>query len=126
MTEKGEQRVDSLAGLLALLPAGKAKVTVKGHPVISVDADAKTLEVETQGLREAGLRLSELVELGTGTSSLLRGSSRVTGALSKSGWKVTLFAEGEKMIVMGSGVSRLTGRISVNPLKLRKLLKALQ
>jgi hypothetical protein len=126
MTEKGEQRVDSLAGVLALLPAGKVKVTVKGHPMISVDADAKTLEVETQGLREAGLRLSELVELGTGTSSLLRGTSRVTGALSKAGWKVTLFAEGERMIVMGSGVSRLTGRISVNPLKLRKLLKALQ
>jgi hypothetical protein len=126
MTEKAEQKVDSLVGLLALLPGGKAKVTVKGLPVISVDADAKTLEVETKGLREAGLRLSDLVEVSTGTSSLLRGSSKVTGALSKSGWKVTLFADGEKMLVMGSGVSRLTGRISVNPLKLRKLLKALQ
>jgi hypothetical protein len=126
MTEKADRKVDSLVGLLALLPAGKAKVTVKGLPVISVDADAKTLEVETEGLKEAGLRLSDLVEMGTGTPSLVRGSGKITGALSKSGWKVTLFADGEKMLVMGSGVSRLTGRIRVNPLKLRKLLKALQ
>jgi len=126
MTEKGEEKVDSLVGLLALLPSGKAKITVKGIPLVSVDADAKTMEVETEGLREAGLRLSNLVEISTGTSSLLRGSRKVTGALSQSGWKVTLFADGEKMVVMGSGVSRLTGHVSVNPLKLRKLLKALQ
>jgi len=126
MTEKREEKVAPFLRVLTLLPAGKVKVTVDGTPLISVDADAKTLDVETDGLKEAGLRLSDLVEMGTGTSSMLRGSGRVSGALSQSGWKVTFRSDGEKMLVMGSGVSRLTGRISVNPLKLRKLLRALK
>lgn len=126
MTDDRDEKIDSLLRLLTLLPAGKAQVTVEGIPLVTVDADIKTLDVETEGLREAGLRLSDLLEIGTGTSSPLRGSRMVSGALSQSGWKVTLCSNGEKMLAMGSGVSRLTGHISVNPLKLRKLLKALK
>ena len=125
MTEKGEKAA-SLLQLLALLPSGKAEITVEGLRLASVDADAKTLEVEIGGLKEAGVRLSDLLKAESGTSSMLRGPGKITGTLSQLGWKVTLRADGEKMLAMGSGVSRLTGRISVNPLKLRKLRKALE
>lgn len=126
MTAKSEEGVTSLLHLLALLPSGRAQITVEGHPLVSVDADAKTVDVETDGLKEAGVRFSGLVREDRGMSNLLRESSKVTGVLFQLGWKVTLCAGGEKMLVMGRGVSRLTGHVSLNPLKLRKLLKVMK
>lgn len=126
-TAEREKSVVSLLDLLALVPAGKATVTVAGHPVLTVNADKKTLEVEAEGVGEVGLHLSDLVKLQEGTAtSMLKGSVHVTGALSRLGWKLTLYAEGEKILSLGKGVSRLTGRVSVNPLRLRKLMKALK
>jgi hypothetical protein len=121
-----EEKVTSLLGLLAFVPAGKAKVTVQGHPLISVDADSKTLEVEADGVGEAGLHLSDLVKVEEGTSSILQGSRQVTGALSHLGWKLVLYAGGDRILTMGSGTSMLTGHISVNPLRLKKLLEVLR
>jgi hypothetical protein len=119
-----EERLASLLDLLAFVPAGRATITVGGHPFLSINSDAKTLEVEADGAKEAGLRLSDLVKLEGGVASALEGSGHVAGALSRLGWKLTLFAGGDTLLTMGSGVSRLTGRISVNPLKLRQLLEA--
>jgi hypothetical protein len=121
-----EEKVSSLLGLLAFVPAGKATVTVQGHPMISIDADSKTVEVEADGVGEAGLHLSDLVKVEEGTSSMIQGSMHVTGALSHMGWKLVLFAGGERILTMGSGTSRLTGHISVNPLRLKKLLDVLR
>jgi hypothetical protein len=121
-----EEGFASLFELLALVPSGKATVTVAGRSLVTLDADAKTLDVEADGAAEAGLRLPDLVKLREGPLGMLEGSTRVAGALSRQGWKLTLYAEGDKVLSMGSGVSRLTGRISVNPLRLRKLLKALR
>jgi hypothetical protein len=126
LTTEREKTVASILDLLALVPAGKATVTVGGHPVLSVDADKKTLVVEADGVGEAGLHLSDLVKLQEGTANMLKGSIHVTGALSRLGWNLTLCAEGEKVLSMGKGAPRLTGRISLNPLGLRKLMKALK
>ena len=123
---KDEKRPESLLTLLALMPAGRATIKVSGRPFLSVDSDKKTLEVEADGAKEVGFRLSEFVRVLEGPVSLLEGSERAIGELSRLGWKMTLYAGGEKMLAMGSGVSRLTGRVRVNPLKLRKLLKALR
>jgi hypothetical protein len=84
------------------------------------------LEVEVDGVREAGLRLSDLIQLQEGSTKVLKGSRRVIEALSRLGWKLTLCSEGDRILTMGSGVSRLTGRIRVNPLKLKKLLETLK
>lgn len=115
----------SLLGLLVLVPAGKATVTVEGHPLLSVDADEKTLDVEADGLAEAGLHLSAF-GLGGNLVSELAGSMHYTGALSRAGWKLNLYSEGDRVLTMGKGVSRLTGRVSVNPIRLRRLLKVLK
>ena len=124
MTAK-EERLASLIGLLGHVPSGKATVSVGGHPLLSIDADKKTLDVESDGVSDAGLRISDLFRLQEGRAAKIEAPMHVTGALSRLGWKLTLYAGGDKVLSMGSGVSRLTGRVSVNPLKLRKLLKAL-
>ena len=124
-TLRGE-RFTSLLDLLAFAPAGRATVAVDGCPFLSINSDEKTLEVEANGAKEAGLRLSDLVKLHEGPVGVLEGSGHVAGALSRLGWKLTLNAEGERVLTMGSGVSKLIGRISVNPLKLRKLREALR
>jgi len=121
-----EKRLMSLLDLLAFMPAGRATITVGGRPCISINSDKKTLEVETGGVREAGLRLSDFVKLQGGSMGLLESSGHAIGELSRLGWNLTLYAEGDRMLAMGSGVSRLTGRISVNPLRLKKLLEALR
>ncbi len=121
-----ERRTTSLLDFLELMPAGRATITVGGRPFISINSDKKTLEVEADGVKEAGLRLSDFVKLQGDSMSLLEGSGHVIGELSSLGWKLTLYAEGNRILAVGSGVSRLTGRISVNPLRLKRLLEVLR
>jgi hypothetical protein len=121
-----DERPSSLLDLLALVQAGRATIAVGGRPLLSINSDAKSLEIEADGVKEAGLHLSRIVKLQEGSTSMLEGSRHVVGALSRHGWKLTLYAEGDEVLTMGSGVSRLTGRVSLNPLKLRKLLEALR
>lgn len=110
--------------LLTLMPSGKATIKVNGRPFISINSDKKTLEVEASGAEAAGLRLSDFVKPRGGPVGMLEGSWRVVEELSSLGWKLTLYSNGDKLLAMGSGVSRLTGRIRVNPLRLKKLLEA--
>jgi len=121
-----QERLTSLVDLLAFMLAGRATITVGGRPFISVNSDEKTLDVEADGAREVGLRLSDLVRLQEGPTSLLEGSGHAIETLSRLGWKLTLYAGGDRILTMGSGVSRLTGRISVNPLRLKKFLDVLR
>ena len=121
-----EESLKSLIELLGLVPSGKATVSVQGRPLLTIDADKKTIDLEADGVREAGLRISDQVKLEEGGRGRLGGAMRVTGALARLGWKLSLYAEGDRVVSMGSGVSRLTGHISVNPLKLRKLLDAMK
>ena len=121
-----EEGLASMVKLLGHIPSGKATVTVGGRPLLSFDADEKTLDVEADGAGEAGLRLSDLVRLEEGKGGAVEGSLHVTGELARLGWKLTLYSGGDRVLSMGSGVSRLTGRVNVNPLRLRKLLKALK
>ena len=124
MTRKGS--LASALELLGVMSGGKATVAIRGRPVISVDADEKTLEVDAGGAKEAGVRLSDLVREGGGPLATLTGSVRIAGILSEQGWELTLRSEGNDLLKMGKGAYRLTGRISASPLKARKLLKALR
>jgi hypothetical protein len=121
----GDGSLASLIELLGRIPSGKATVSVGGHPVLSIDADSKTLEVEANGVADAGLRISDLFKLQEGRAAMIEAPVHITGALSRLGWKLTLYAGGDRVLSMGSGVSRLTGHVSMNPLKLKKILKAL-
>jgi len=117
---------DSVLDLLAAVSKGKATITLEGRPFIHLDADEKTLEVDANGFTAAGLRLQDFGGGKEGPLATLAGPVHVASALSDQGWKLTLCAEGEKVLTMGKGVSRLTGRIRMNPIKARKLLKALR
>ena len=126
MTSDRDSEPGSFIDVLAFVTTGKATVAVGGRPFLSVDADARTLEVEADGVSKAGLHLSDMIKLQEGGTGILGSSMKMTGTLSRLGWKLNLYSEGEKVLSMGSGVSRLTGRVSVNPLRLRKLVKLLK
>jgi len=112
--------------LLAVLSKGKATIAVRGTPIVSVDADSKTLVVDVGKVKDSGLRPLDLVRSGEGPLGALTGPARIANTLSEQGWRLTLSSEGVELLNMGKGVSRLTGRIGVKPLKTRKLLKALR
>lgn len=121
-----EENLASLIEFLELVPSGKATVSVGGRPLLSVDADARAMNLEADGMSEAGLRLSDLIKLKEGHGGAVEVSLHVARALSRLGWKLTLYERGDEVLSMGSGVSRLTGRIRVNPLRLKKLLEVLR
>jgi len=123
-TNRGDS-LSSLFDILALVSAGKATVAIGGLQFIEVNGDEKTLDVEAAVAKRAGMKPLNLAKTNGGPLGTLMGPVRVAGALSQAGWKLNLRAGGEVVLTMGKGSSRLTGRITLNPLKTRKLLKVL-
>jgi hypothetical protein len=119
-----EEGLASIFGILALIPTGKAIVSVEGRPLVTVDADRKMVDLEVAGIKESGVRLADFIRPGAGPGRAFE-SVRAGGTLSRLGWKLNLYAGEDRILSMGSGVSRLTGHVSVNPRGLKKLLKAL-
>lgn len=111
---------------LSTLSLGTVTVSVSGYPVVSIDAGKKEVEVEVKGVREAGISLRDFARSEEGGSGTLRASEAMAKDLSKMGWRLTLYEGGNELASMGRGVSRLTGHISVNPLRMRKLIDALR
>lgn len=116
----------TLLDALSLLSAGRLTVTLGGNPLLSARCGEKELDVDVSGAKEAGLALSKVVRLEGGGRNVLRGSESVAAKLSRLGWKLTLYDRKSRILTMGHGVSRLTGRVRVNPLRLKKLLGALE
>ena len=108
-----------------MVSAGRATVNMGGLRFVEVNGDAKTLEVEAAVAKQAGMSLLSMARMKGGRRGALTGPISVAGVLSQLGWKLTLRSGGEAVLNMGKGSSRLTGRIGVNPLKTRKLLKVL-
>jgi len=123
-TNRGES-ISSVLGLLALVSAGRATVTVGGVQLIEVNGDRKTLEIEAALAKQSGMSLSNLAKRNGGPLGALTGPISAAGVLSQLGWKLTLRTGGEVVLSMGKGSSRLTGHITLNPLKTRKLLRVL-
>jgi len=121
-----EENPSSLFSILGLVSAGRATVTVGGLRFIEMNGDERTLDVEVTVAKQTGISLSNLAKLNGGPIGALTGPIRFAGALSQLEWKLTLRAGGEEVLSMGKGSSRLTGRITMNPLKTRKLLKVLR
>jgi hypothetical protein len=116
------------AGMLDLLPllsSGGITISVGGYPLLSIDSKEKLLDFEIVGAREAGLRLSGLIRLEEGDVNVVTGSEAIARKLSRLGWKLNLYDKGGHLIALGSGVSRLTGHVSLNPMNLRRLRDAL-
>lgn len=127
MTNKDKQKVESSGVLLVnhLLPlfrSGSMSVAANGFPVLSLDCMSRSLDVEAGGVKESGLKLSQLIEHRGGVAGLLKDSEAIAKKLAREGWTLTLYDKGSRALTMGSKVSRVTGHIRVNPLKLRRLL----
>jgi hypothetical protein len=126
--EDKKKQVEPIATLLVdtILPvfsSGKFRVTANGFPALSIDCESRSLELEARGMEESGLKLSQLVGHRGGVAKLLKDSQVIAKKLAREGWTITFYDRGSKALTVGSKVSRLTGHIRVNPLKLRKLLK---
>ena len=128
MTKKGKQKVGSMTTLLidTILPlfrSGSLSVAANGFPVLSLDCSSRSLDVETRGVEQTGLKISQLVGNRGGVAGLLKDSESIAKKVASEGWTLTLYDKGSRALTMGSRVSRLTGHIRVNPLKLRRLLR---
>ncbi len=116
----------TLLDALTLLSAGRVTVTVGGYPFLSIRSDEKELDIDVSGAKRAGVKLSEVIKLEEGSESILTASERAAKKLSGISWRLTLYDTGTQILTMGSGVSRLTARVRVNPLRLKRLLEALR
>ena len=123
---KSKEETSTLLDLLTLFSAGRVTVTAGGYPFLSIRSDEKEIDIDVSGARKAGVNLSEVIKLEEGDESILVSSERAARRLSNLRWKLTLYDAGAQILTMGSGVSRLTARVSVNPLKLKRLLEALR
>ncbi len=114
--------------LLSMFESGTLTIGIQGLPLLKVDAALRSLDVEATGVKESGIKLSKIVELQagqTGVVGLVKGSESTAKGLSENGWKLTLYDKGSPILTLGRGVSRLTGHVQANPLKLRKILETL-
>jgi hypothetical protein len=116
----------TLLDALTLLSAGKLTVTVGGYPFLSIRSDEKEVDIDVSGAKMAGVNLSQVIKLEEGSEGILTASERAAKKLSGLHWRLTLYDTGTQILTMGSGVSRLTARVSINPLRLKRLLEALR
>jgi hypothetical protein len=120
--------VEPLLDLLTSLESGSFAVTANGFPMLKVDAETRSVDLEAKGVRESGIKLRKIVTAAAGgseTFGLVRGSESIARRLSNIGWTVTLYDGSSKLATMGNTASALTGHIRANPLKLRRVLDVL-
>ena len=123
-------QLDALLQFLPSLTSGSLTMSLNKLPFLRIDSDSRSLSVEAAGVRESGLKLAEatLSENGAKTSfhNLLTSSEKLAKTLSRIGWTLTLYDGNSSLLSLGRGVSRLTGHVRANPLKLRRLIRALR
>lgn len=127
MPKQQKSDADTLE-LLSMFESGILTVEVNGFPLAKVDAESRSLDLEAQGIKECGIKLSKLIEFETGEKgikTMISASESTARRLSERGWSLALYDRGSTILKMGRGVSRLTGHIQVNLLKLRKILENL-
>ena len=112
--------------LLTGFASGVLTVGVNGQPLLKVDAESRSIDVDTSGVKETGIKLSKLLPPGAGgVTDMIRNSEAMAKGLSDKGWRVTMYDKSSEVLAVGRGVSKLTGYVHVNPLKIRKILETL-
>ena len=111
-------------GMLDMIYQGKVIVSVDGKPALSLDRNNKYLEIDTSGLEKINLKISNLFEAGTRGGRRFLRSSQLVRKYTKKGWKFSIYDKGDHLLT-ASGPSRLGPHLSFNPLKLKRILKAI-
>jgi hypothetical protein len=117
-----------LIQFLSFFESGTLSIRLNGFSLFKVDAESRIVEVEASEMKEYGLRLTKLTEVQTGQKgwrSMLKGTMSIAKELHNRGWMFKLYDGKECIVTMGQGVSRLSGYIGLNPLKIRRILKYL-
>lgn len=110
--------------MLDAITKGRVIVSVDGKPVISVDSDSKSLELEVSGLEKASLKISSLFDKKTVSGRTLLEASHIVKKFTKKGWSFSLYDKGDQLLSTGPP-SRFGMPLRFNPLKLRRILQIL-
>lgn len=111
-------------GALDMITKGKVTISVDGNPIMSVDSNTKSLDLEASGLEKASLRISSLFEKKTVKGMVLLEASHLAKKFAKKGWSFSLYDKGDRLLST-SYPSRLGFSLHFNPLKLRRILRIL-
>jgi hypothetical protein len=127
MTLSKQGEID-VVDMLSIFSKGTLKVGVNGGSFLKVDVDSQTIDIEAKGLKESGIQVSTLVRTNNdgGIRKLLRSSRSMAKKFSEKGWRVALSDRGSSVMRLGRGVSKVSGYITINPMKIRTILEILQ
>jgi hypothetical protein len=112
-------------GTLNMISEGKVSICINGRPVVSLDGDSKSFEVEISGLKENDLKISNLIEARKSKKRLLLGTSALLRKMTKNGWSFSLYDKGEWLLTTGKPASKIGRHIHFNPLRLKRILDVL-
>ncbi len=115
---------EAFANRLSDFLSGSLTIVVDNFPLVKIDAEKKTFDLELKGFEESGLRLSDLMGSSKkGFLDSIRQSGGLAHTLDKEGWNLRVFDGNDTVLSLGRGVTSLTGFVWLNPLKLSRLLR---
>lgn len=110
--------------MLNMINKGKITISIDGKPVMSLDRNSKSLELEISGVEKTNLRLSNLFEAKTIKGRIFLETSQLVKKFTKDGWMFSLYDRGERLLTT-STPSKFGLHLRFNPLKLRRILRVL-
>lgn len=109
--------------MLEAIDKGKITISVDGKPLMALDRNSKSLEIEMSGLERMDMKISDLLVAERHRGRVLLKSSEMLIKYAKNGWRFSLYDKGERLVTAG-GPSRFGPRVRFNPLRLKRILKA--
>jgi hypothetical protein len=109
---------------LNIIREGKVTMSINGRPLVSLDSDSKSIGVEISGLKENGLKLSNLFETKMNKGRVFLETSHLLRKLAKNGWSFSVYDRGERLLTTKS-FSKLGRHLGFNPLRLKRILEVL-
>jgi hypothetical protein len=110
--------------MLNMINKGKVTINIDGEPVMSLDRNSKSLELEITGFEKTNLKLSNLFEVKTIKGRVFLEASQLVKKCAKEGWMFSLYDRGERLLTT-STPSRFGLHLRFNPLRLRRILRVL-
>jgi len=111
--------------MLDMINEGKVTISINGKPLVSLDSDSKSFEVEISGLKQNDFKLSNLFEVKKKKGEMFLETSDAVRKLTKKGWSFSLYDRGDHLLTAAKSASKLGPILRFNPLKLRRILDVL-
>ena len=112
---------DRLVRLLRGFSGGSAQVQVNSIPFASIDAQARTLDLQIAPLLSGRRELRSALR--AEGPSRLWAARKFPSELARQGWRVTLSDGAQELAAFGRGTSALGGHVHLSPIALWKLRK---